>query len=141
VLLDANVLLYATDESSPRHAAAAEWMAGAFEGDRRIAIPWQTIGAFLRIATHPRVFTRPLQAEQALDVMDGWLAAPHVWVPAASATTVRILQGLIRSHHLGGNAVPDAQLAAIAIEHGIPLVSADSDFARFADVDWINPVS
>jgi len=141
VLLDANVLLYAVDESSPHRGPAERWLREAFGGERRIAIPWQTVGSFLRIATHPRVFARPLRADQAVGVMKVWLDAPQAWMPNASARTVQILHGLIGTHHLTGNTVPDAQLAALAIEHGIPVVSADSDFARFPEVAWINPLA
>ena len=141
MLLDANVLLYSVDESSPHHSPCREWVRAAFSGQRRIALPWQTIGAFIRIATHPRVFSRPLSSADAWSIVEQWLAAPISWVPPATERTASILGDLINGMDLRGNLVTDAQLAALAIEHGLSVVSADSDFARFSDLRWINPLS
>ena len=107
----------------------------------RDAITSQTLGAFLRIATHPRVFARPLSADAAWTITANWLAAPNCWIPEASERTARILGSLIRDLDIRGNLATDAQLAALAIEHGVPVVSVDSDFARFDAVRWINPLA
>jgi toxin-antitoxin system PIN domain toxin len=139
VLLDANVLLYSVDSSSTRHDACAHWVEAALGGQRRIALPWQTIGAFLRISTHPRVFRQPLTSREAWAMVEQWLVAPVSWVPEATERTAVILGGLITNLDLTGNLITDAQLAALAIEHGLAVVSVDSDFARFPDVRWINP--
>jgi toxin-antitoxin system PIN domain toxin len=141
VLLDANVLLYSVDQSSPHHTRSADWVRRTFEGQRRIGLPWQTIGAFLRIATHPRVVARPLSPADAWSMVKHWLAAPNSWVPAATERTAVILGDLIKDLDLRGNLVTDAQLAALAIEHGLSIVSADSDFARFDGLRWINPLA
>lgn len=140
VLLDANVLLYAADQESPHHHRSITWLRAAFEGGRRIGLPWQTIGAFLRISTHPRLFAQPLTAAAAWSMVQRWLDAPTCWVPTAGERTAVILGELIAGLDLRGNLVPDAQLAALAIEHGVPVVSADTDFARFSGLLWINPV-
>jgi uncharacterized protein len=139
VLLDANVLLYSVDSSSSRHDACARWVEDAFGGQRRIALPWQTIGAFLRISTHPRVFRQPLTSREAWGMIEQWLAAPVCWVPEATERTAAILGNLVTDLDLTGNLITDAQLAALAIEHGLAVLSVDSDFARFPDVRWINP--
>ena len=141
MLLDANVLLYAVDIESPHHEKAAGWLDDAFAGARRLALPWQTIGAFLRIATHPRLFVQPLTPVQAWRDLEQWLDAPQVWIPEAGERTARILGDLVVRLGVTGNLLTDAQLAALAIEHGIPVVSADSDFARFPEVTWINPLT
>jgi toxin-antitoxin system PIN domain toxin len=141
MLLDANVLLYSVDQSSRHHAQCAEWVRNAFTGPRRIALPWQTIGAFLRIATHPRVFSRPLPSDDAWTIVEQWLTAPNCWIPEASERTARILGRLISELDIRGNVVTDAQLAALAIEHGVPVVSVDSDFARFSEISWLNPLA
>jgi toxin-antitoxin system PIN domain toxin len=139
VLLDANVLLYAVDETSAHHAKAASWLKHTFTGDRRVALPWQTIGAFLRIATHPRVFSHPLTSADAWSIVEQWLAAPICWVPPATERTAAILGELVQELDVRGNLVTDAQLAALAMEHGLAVVSFDSDFARFSAVRWLNP--
>lgn len=140
VLLDANVLLYSVDKSSPHHSRCADWVRHAFSGPQRIGLPWQTIGAFLRISSHPRVFSRPLSSADAWDLVKRWLAAPNCWIPEASERTALILGRLIGDLDVRGNLVTDAQLAALAIEHGVAAVSADSDFARFPDLHWVNPL-
>lgn len=141
MILDANVLLYAVDESSPHHETCARWLTGALNGHERVGLPWQTIGGFLRIATHPRVSARPLTAAAAQDFVDSWLEAPSSWVPPASERTAAAYAQLSRRHHIVGNLVSDAQLAALALELGVAVVSADSDFARFPEVRWVNPLS
>lgn len=139
MLLDANVLLCAVDNDSTRYLPCARWVDAAFNGQRRIALPWQTIGAFLRISTHPRIFRQPLTAREAWEMVDQWLAAPICWVPEATERTAAILGGLVTDLDVTGNLITDAQLAALAIEHGLAVVSVDSDFARFPNVRWINP--
>jgi toxin-antitoxin system PIN domain toxin len=140
VLLDANLLLYSVDQGSRHHGLSADWVRAAFQGQRRVALPWQTIGAFLRIATHPRVFARPLTVEAAWAAMEQWLAAPVCWVPAATERTAQILGDLLRHTDARGNLASDAQIAALALEHGLSVVSLDSDFARFPGVRWTNPL-
>ncbi|MFT4225710.1 TA system VapC family ribonuclease toxin [Micropruina sp.] len=141
MLLDANVLLYSIDRSSRQHPACAAWLSDAFSGPRRVGLPWQTIGTFLRISTHPRVFTRPLRPNQAWEIVEQWLDAPNSWIPDTSDATARILGGMIRDLDLRGNLITDAQLAALAIEHGVAVVSADTDFARFPGLRWVNPLA
>ncbi len=141
MLLDANLLLYAVDSESPDHARAAEWLTEVLNGDRRVALPWQTIGAFVRISTHPRVCERPLTAAQAWGYVAAWLDAPSTWVPPAGERTAVLLGELLTTHHVTGNLVTDAQLAALAIEVGAVVQSADSDFARFPEARWNNPLA
>lgn len=141
MLLDANLLLYAVDSSSPFHEPAAVWLEESLNGDVAVAFPWQTIGAFVRIATHPRVNERPLTGPQAWSHVDDWLATRVAWVPPASERTARIYASLNERLPITGNLVPDAQLAALAIEHGLEVLSADGDFARFPGVRWRNPIA
>lgn len=141
MLVDANLLLYATDSSSPHHAPAARWLTAALRGNRRVGIPWQSVGAFLRISTNPRIYRNPMSAEQSWDCVRGWLAAEPAWIPGASEETAGILGRLVTQLPVTAGLVPDAMLAAIAIEHGLTVVSADSDFARFPGVRWHNPLA
>lgn len=141
MLVDANLLLYSVDTSSPHHVQCAGWLTETLNGDRRVAFPWQTIGAFLRISTHPRVSRHPLTADRAADYVESWLDADPAWVPPASERTASVLGDLMSSLGLTGNLVPDAQLAALAIEHGLTVYSADTDFGRFPDLSWINPLA
>lgn len=140
MLVDANVLLYAVDEASPFHDAARSWLVDALNADRRVGLPWQSLSAFLRIVTSPRALERPLSPAEAWSHVEDWLDASPVWVPSPGPPHREILGRLVRELDLRANLVSDAILAALCIEHGLAIVSADSDFARFTGVEWINPV-
>ena len=141
MLIDANLLLYATDRSSVHHERSARWLTTVLRGDRRVGIPWQSLGAFLRIGTSPRVYTSPMTAEGAWACVRAWFAAEPTWMPPASERTAAILGELVAGHHVTAGLVPDAMLAALAIEHGLVVMSADTDFARFPEVRWENPLA
>ena len=141
MLVDANLLLFAVDRRSAFHRAAREWLSEQLNGARRVGLPWASLAAFLRIATHPRAFERPLDPATAWERVTDWLAAGPVWIPEPGPRHAEILGRLIVRHHVAGNLVPDAQLAALALEHGLTVVSADSDFARFTEVRWANPLA
>ena len=139
MIVDANVLLYAVDTDARQHARAVMFLEDRLNGDVRVGLPWQSLGAFLRISTHPRAMQSPLSATDAAGFVDDWLSAPAAWIPEVTGATWRILRGLVHAHEVTGNLVPDAQIAALAIEHGVPVASADSDFARFPEAGWHNP--
>ena len=141
MIVDANLLLCAVDENSAHNAAAASWLVEVLDGDSRVGLPWQTIGAFLRIATHPRVTENPLSAADAWRYVEEWLAVPVAWIPPATETTARVYARLCEQVEMTGNLVPDAQLAALAVEHGVEIASADTDFMRFPGLRWTNPLS
>ncbi len=141
MLVDANLLLYAVHERSASHAAARDWLSARLNGRRRIGLPWQSLGAFLRVATHPRAFERPLSPEHAWERVAAWLACEVAWIPQIGERHAEILGDLVTRYELRGNLVPDAQLAALAIEHGLTVCSADTDFARFPEVRWENPLA
>jgi toxin-antitoxin system PIN domain toxin len=140
MLLDANLLLYAVHKRAEQHEAAASWLTEQLNGPRRVGLPWQSLASFLRIATHPRAFERPLSPGTAWERVTDWLSAPVAWIPEPGREYVRILGELIRNYDIRGNLVPDATLAALAIEHGVILYSTDTDFARFRELHWENPV-
>lgn len=137
MLLDANLLLYAVHKGAEQHEKASAWLTEQLNGPRRVGLPWQSLTAFLRIATHPRAFQRPLSPATAWERVSDWLAAPVAWIPEPGP---EYLGGLVAQHDVRGNLVPDAALAALALEHGVALCSADTDFARFRDLDWHNPL-
>lgn len=141
MLIDANLLLYAVDATAPEHPRAASWLTERLNGDIRVGIPWESIGAFMRISTHPRATKQPLSAADAWRYVEDWLAVDLVWVPVATERHAAVLGGLIQRHRVSGNLVPDAHLAALAIEHGLEICSADTDFVRFTEVRWQNPIA
>ncbi len=141
MLVDANILLYSVDESSQFHDDAGAWLTEALNGTRRVALPWISLTAFLRIATNPRASFTPLSPADAWDIVDGWLAAPTAWIPQPGPAHHEVLRRLTIDRDLRAGLVTDAVLAALCIEHGLDIVSADSDFARFGELTWINPVA
>jgi len=135
LLVDANVLLHAVNSSAREHAAAREWLRAALSGTEPVALPWTVLLAFVRLATHPSVFARPLSAEQAGATLEGWLgAAAAVIVEPTGRRHLSVLRGLLTAAGTAGNLVSDAHLAAIALEHDATVVSFDRDFARFEGV-------
>lgn len=140
MLVDANLLLYAVDRASVHNTRAERWLEAALRGRHRIALPWQSLGAFVRVITNPRSSTNPLSAEEAWACVKRWLDADPAWIPPATERTAAILGELIVTHDVTANLVPDAMLAALAIENGLTIMSADTDFARFREARWENPL-
>lgn len=139
LLVDANVLLHAVNETSPQHPASRRWLSDSLQGDEPVAFTWSVLLAFLRVSTHPAVFSRPLRADQAAAVVEGWLAAPHAIVVAPTNRHLPLLRGLLRTAGTAGNLVNDAHLAALTLEHAATMVSFDRDFARFEGIIILRP--
>jgi toxin-antitoxin system PIN domain toxin len=141
MLVDANILVFAVDTAAAEHERARDWLEQQLNGDRRVGLPWESLTAFVRLVTNPRAFARPLAPSEAWDIVEAWLAVPVTWVPGPTERHATVLGDLVRRYRLSGNLVPDAHLAAIALEHGAEVVSADTDFARFTEVRWSNPLA
>jgi toxin-antitoxin system PIN domain toxin len=140
ILIDTNLWLYAALEELPHHGTARAWLEAALNGSEPIALPWSVILAVVRISTQPRLMTRPLRPEQALDLVDGWLRLPLVEVVEPGPRHWSLLRRLIGEAGTAGNLTADAQLAALAIEHDCTLYSADNDFRRFAGLRFRDPL-
>lgn len=134
LLVDANVLLHASNERAVEHRAARGWLLGALAGGEAVAFSWTVILAFLRLSTHPAVFPRPLTVGQAVEAIEAWLGARAAIVVEPTRRHLSLLHGLLERAGTAGNLVGDAHLAALALEHGATVVSFDRDFARFEGV-------
>lgn len=139
-LPDVNVLLYAIDERSPRHDRARPWLEDLLSGTQTVAFAWTVLLAVVRLSTRSAVFDRPLSADAALDLIDGWIARPNALVVHPGPRHAAILRELLRPLGTAGNLVTDAHLAALAIEHGAELQSSDADFSRLAGLRWHDPL-
>jgi hypothetical protein len=106
-----------------------------------VGLPWPSLLGFVRLVTNPRVFERPEEVGAAWRQVESWLDCPSVWVPLPTERHREILGPLIARTTGRANLVPDAHLAALAIEHGLLLCSTDGDFARFPDLRWENPLA
>ena len=141
ILIDANILIYATDPRSERHEQARGWLDGQLSGDTRVGLPWESLLAYMRIVTNPRVFERPQSVTVAWRHVEEWLDCECVWIPGAGRAHRSIFAGLLADLGGGPKLIPDAHLAALAIEHGLTLCSNDGDFARFKGLHWTNPLT
>lgn len=139
-LPDANVLLYAVDERSPRHPAARRWVEAVMSGSETVAFAWSVLIAVVRISTRPSAFEQPLGSDEALDFVDGLLGQPNATVLHPTDRHAAVLRELLDPLGTAGNLVADAHLAALAIEHGAELCSSDSDFSRFTGLRWTDPL-
>jgi len=138
-LLDANILLYAYDSDSAQHFACRTWLEAVFNAEETLALPWQTLLAFVRIATNPRAVQRPLTASEACGIVDSWLQRPNVVVLDAGERFWEIFQAQMVEAQVRGPLVTDAALAALALEHGATLCSTDRDFRRFRALKLLDP--
>ena len=140
ILVDANLLIYAHVTTFSQHPNAREWLDDRINGVAPVGLPWPSILAFLRIVTNPRIFERPEALEGAWRQIEEWLDCPSVWIPQPNERHVEIVKSLLIGQRLQANLIPDAGLAALAIEHGLVLCSTDGDFARFPGLRWENPL-
>ena len=140
ILVDANLLIYAKITSFSQHQAARNWLDHQLNGAAPVGIAWVTLVAFLRIATNPRVSDRPLSMADAWRQVQDWLGCDPVWPTGPTERHQDILGKFLELPGVHGNLVPDAHLAALAVEHGLTLCSTDGDFARFPGLRWLNPL-
>lgn len=140
IIPDANVLLYAYHRGAPQHERARAWVERSFSGSQPIGLPWQCTTAFLRVATHPKVFSNPYSIAEATAIVRAWFDAPAVTVLDPGARYFDILSALLATSQVSGPLVMDAALAALAIEFGATLASSDRDFRRFDGLRLLDPL-
>ena len=140
ILVDANLLLYAYHPRAEQHEKSRAWLEAALSGPDLVRFAWVTLWTFIRIATHPRVFDRPLSISEAQAAISGWLDQPAAGILEPGERHWDILRALMRDGQTAGPLVMDAVLAAIALEHGATLCTTDRDFTRFSGLRWMNPL-
>lgn len=140
ILVDANLLLYAYDSAAPEHPKARDWLEDVLAKPDPVLFPWQSIHAFLRIATNPRAWRTPLTMQEAAAIVEEWLALSNVVTPSPGERHWDILRELLMDSQCRGALVTDAVLAALAMEHGAELCTDDRDFSRFPKLRVVNPL-
>jgi len=141
ILVDANLLVYAVGVQLPEHEAAREWLEEQFNGPSRVGLPWASVLAFLRLVSNPRFFEPTVAVSAAWRHVESWLGLESVWMPGPTERHREIFASLVPQLGERSRLVPDAHLAALAIEHGLTLCSTDGDFARFRGLRWENPLA
>lgn len=134
VIVDANVLIYAVDETGERQADCQAWLDEALGGAETVGFSWAVLLAFMRITTNRAIMPNPLSPEEAIDQVDFWLEAPAAVVVDPGQRHSQNLRGLLREVGTAGNLTTDAHLAALAIESSAAVVSFDRGFGRFESV-------
>jgi len=140
LLVDVNVLVYAYREDAPEHGSYRRWLRACIESEQPYGIASLVLSGFLRVVTHPGIFDPPSPLQSALEFAEKVWNQPNCVVVAPGEHHWSIFTGLCRSSDARGNLVPDAYLAAMAIESGCELVTTDTDFARFPGLRRRHPL-
>ena len=138
---DVNVLVYAFRHAAPEHERHRAWLQAAMTGDEPLAVSDLVLSGFIRVSTHPRVFDPPAPTAQALAFAAALQAQPNVVLIAPGPRHWDIFRRLCLAVEARGNLVPDAYLAAMAIENGCEWITTDRDFSRFPGLRWRHPLA
>jgi toxin-antitoxin system PIN domain toxin len=140
VLPDANVLVYAHRADARDHGVYRHWLEDVVNGDQAYGIAEIVLSAFLRIVTHPKIFGRPSPLGEALAFTRQLRGQSNCVLVAPGTRHWDIFERLCRDCDVRGNLVPDAYLAALAIESGCEWITTDRDFSRFKGLRWRHPL-
>lgn len=141
IVPDANLLLYAYDSTSSLQPAASRWLEDALSGSDTVGLSWLSIGAFLRISTNLRLARDRISMKVATQIVDEWLAQRVVQLIVPGEQHWTLLKEMLTAGRVQGPETTDAQLAALTVEYGGVLNTADRDFARFPGLKWVNPLA
>lgn len=140
IIPDVNLLLYAVISGFPHHSRAREWWERTVNSETQIGLTQPALFGFLRIATNARILHSPLAVSDAIDYVRDWLAQPNIDLLTPGPHHLDVALGLLQDIGTAGNLTTDVQLAAYAIEHQGEMHSNDTDFARFSNLKWVNPL-
>ena len=140
ILVDTNLLIYAVDSASPLHPRARTWLEERLNGPIGVGLPWQVLNGFARLISNPRVCPRPMSTAQAWSIVEEWLTLEGTFTPEPTPRHRTVLSTLM-PRVTRADLIPDAHLAALAIEYGLILCSTDADFDRFPGLAWTNPLT
>jgi len=140
ILVDTNILIYAEDRLSQLHEEARKWWDTQLSGESSVCLCWPVLTSFIRISTNRLIFKKPLTLNQAIKRVRSWIDQPCVRLINPTESHWQIFQKMLLKGQAMANLVPDAHLAALAVEYGCVLYSTDSDFSRFPKLKWKNPI-
>lgn len=140
ILIDANLLLYAYIPVYAEHERARQWFEQQLNGAMPVGLPWPTLLAFVRLIANPKIYSEPVPVRQAWDEVRNWLKRDNVWIPVPTNRHADILNELMTVAVQRPYLVPDAHLAALALEHGLTLCTHDRGFSRFPGLKWMDPL-
>ena len=140
IVPDINLLLYAHDAGSSRHSAASRWWDGLLNGAESVGIPWTVAVGFVRLMSNPRAVTLSLSAPAAVACVSDWFSHPHIAPLNPGGGHLIHFRRILADSGGGANLVPDAHIAALAMEYEAVVHTHNSDFNRFPGVRWHNPL-
>ena len=140
ILPDTNLLIYAYNKDDPRCRDSALWWSECLSGSEPVVLCFLTLFAFVRITTSARAFPRPLTVKAVSDHITEWLEQPNVQVVEMETGDIMTALDLLRRVGTAGNLTTDAQIAASSLRLGATIHTADSDYSRFPEVRWHNPL-
>ena len=139
-LTDANVLVYAHRQDSPHHDSNRKWLEEMINSDEAYGVSDHVLAGFLRIVTHPSIFNPPSSLEEALSFANQLRDQPNAVSIRSGSRHWGIFTQLCRDSNARGNLVPDAFLAALAIESGSEWVTTNRDYEQFSGLRWRHPI-
>ena len=140
IVFDANLLIYSYNRGSSHHAGARAWFENTLSSIEVVGLPWQAVSAFLRVMTSPKLPAERFDPQQAARIVDLWLAHPNVQVLTPGVGSWPLFRWMVIEGRAAGPRVSDAEIAALTMEYGGVLYTADRDFARFPGLRWKNPL-
>lgn len=141
IVLDANILLYAYDADSDKHTTARAWVEQVFSDASPVGLPWQTVAAFMRVVTNPRLTGKRFTVAEVVELVEQWVNQPNVRLLGPGDNHWSFFRQMMVDGQVRGPLVTDAQLAALTIEYGGMLHTTDRDFSRFPGLRWKNPIA
>ncbi len=141
IVVDANLLIYSYDVSSADHKKSVAWLESVFSGAEAVGLPWPCICAFVRVVTNRRLRGMRVAADIALSAVEEWMQSPAVQILVPGERHWSVFRRLVVEGQATGALISDAEIAAITVEYGGVLHTADRDFARFPGLRWVNPLS
>ena len=139
MLLDVNILVNAHRKDAPHHSALKGWLEDLINGDQAYGIADAVLSGFLRIVTHTAIFNPPSAMSDALEFCKEVRDQPHCVHISPGPRHWEVFTDLCRQSGVKGNLVPDAYLAALAIESGSEWITTDRDYTRFTRLRWRHP--
>jgi len=141
ILVDANLLVYAANTAAPEHGQSRAWLDARLNATAPVGFPWPSLLAFVRLVSNPAVLSKPVSTARAWGQVNEWLSCDAAWIPAPSDAHAALVGRFLQLEWMTSRLVPDAHLAALAIEHGVVCCSTDADFTRFPGLKWENPLA
>ena len=141
IVPDTNLLVYVYNEDAPQHSAARRWWERLLGGTESIGVPWIVATGFIRVISNGRITTSDLSPTGAAELVNNWFSRPHIEPIDPGPAHMDHFRRFLNVPGSGPNLVPDAHIAAIAMDYDAEVHSADRDFGRFTGVRWRNPLA